>query len=51
MEGGTLSDQQVEEMGLALMKLEEKIKELAQQFGLTQEDLKLQLGRLGNLSE
>jgi len=51
MEGGTLSEQQVEEMGLALMKLEEKIKELAQQFGLTQEDLKLNLGPLGNLSE
>jgi len=51
MEGGTLSDQQVEEMGLALMKLEEKIKDLAQQFGLTQDDLKLNLGPLGNLSE
>ena len=51
MEGGTLSDQQVEEMGLALMKLEEKIKELAKQFGLTQQDLKLNLGPLGNLSE
>ena len=51
MEGGTLNDQQVEEMGLALMKLEEKIKELAQQFGLTQDDLKLNLGPLGNLSE
>ena len=33
MEGGSLSDQQVEEMGLALMKLEEKIKELVEQFG------------------
>jgi hypothetical protein len=51
MEGGTLSDQQVEDMGLALMKLEEKIKELALQFGLTQEDLKLNLGPLGNLTE
>ena len=51
MEGGTLSDQQVEDMGLALMKLEEKIRELAQQFGLRQEDLKLNLGPLGNLPE
>lgn len=51
MEGGSLSDQQVEDMGLALMKLEEKIKELAQHFGLSQEDLKLNLGSLGNLSE
>jgi len=51
MEGGTLSDQQVEEMGLALMKLEEKIRELAQQFGLKPEDLNLNLGPLGSLVE
>src|SRR4051812_30194404 len=41
MEGGTLSDQQVEEMGQALMKLEQKIAELCQQFGLRPEDLNL----------
>ena len=51
MEGGTLSDQQVEEMGLALMKLEAKVQELAQQFGLKLEDLNLNLGPLGNLTE
>jgi len=51
MEGGTLSDTQVEEMGLALMKLEQKIKELAQQFDLRPEDLNLNLGPLGNLLE
>lgn len=51
MEGGTLNDQQIEEMGLALMKLEEKIAELAKQFGLTPEDLNLDLGPLGNLLE
>ena len=51
MEGGTLSDQQVEEMGLALMKLEQKIKELAEQFGLKPEDLNLDLGPLGKLVE
>lgn len=51
MEGGTLADQQVEEMGLALMKLEEKVKELAEQFGLKPEDLNLALGPLGNLLE
>lgn len=49
MEGGSLSDQQVEEMGSALMKLEEKVKELAAQFGLKPEDLNLNLGPLGNL--
>jgi hypothetical protein len=51
MEGGSLSDEQIEEMGLALMKLEAKIKELAQQFGLKIEDLNLALGPLGNLLE
>ena len=51
MEGGTLTDEQVEAMGLALMKLEAKIKELADQFGLKPEDLNLNLGPLGNLLE
>jgi hypothetical protein len=51
MEGGSLTEQQVEEMGLALMKLESKIKELAEQFGLNPEDLNLNLGPLGNLTE
>ena len=49
MEGGTLSEQQVEEMGQALMKLEAKVQELASQFGLKPEDLNLELGPLGNL--
>jgi Gas vesicle protein K len=51
MEGGSLSDEQVENMGEALMKLEAKIHELATQFGLTQADLNLDLGPLGNLLE
>ena len=49
MEGGSVDDQQIEQMGLALMKLEQKIGELAQQFGLRPEDLNLDLGPLGNL--
>ena len=49
MEGGTLEDQQIEEMGLALMKLEHKIRELAQQFGLKPQDLNMDLGPLGSL--
>lgn len=51
MEGGSLSEQQVEEMGSALMKLEQKIGELAENFGLTMADLNLDLGPLGNLLE
>jgi hypothetical protein len=51
MEGGSLTDQQVEEMGSALMKLEQKIRDLARQFGLKPEDLNLDLGPVGNLLE
>ncbi len=51
MDGGSLNDAQVEEMGQALMKLEQKICELAGQFGLKPEDLNLGLGPLGNLLE
>lgn len=51
MEGGSLTEQQVEEMGQALMKLEQKVHELAGQFGLRPEDLNLELGPLGNLLE
>lgn len=49
MEGGALADAQIEDMGLALMKLEKKIRELAAQFGLKPEDLNLDLGPLGQL--
>lgn len=51
MEGGSLGEQQIEEMGTALMKLEAKIRELAEHFGLTLADLNLDLGPLGNLLE
>ena len=51
MEGGSLEDAQIEEMGLALMKLEEKVREICAQFGLRMEDLNLDLGPLGNLLE
>jgi Gas vesicle protein K len=51
MEGGALSDEQIEQMGDALMKLEKKVHELAQNFGLTPADLNLDLGPLGRLLE
>ncbi|MBV8052695.1 MAG: gas vesicle protein K [Acidobacteriaceae bacterium] len=51
MEGGSLSEEQIEEMGKALMTLEAKIRELADHFGLTPADLNLDLGPLGNLLE
>ena len=50
MEGGSLSDQQVEEMGQALMKLEGKIADLCEQFGIQPADLNLGIG-VGNLAD
>ncbi|MDT5122288.1 MAG: hypothetical protein QOC96_1770 [Acidobacteriota bacterium] len=49
MEGGGLTPEQVEELGLALMKLEAKMQELKAQFGLADEDLNLDLGPVGRL--
>jgi Gas vesicle protein K len=49
MEGGSLSDEEVERVGLALMKLEEKIHELAEHFDLRPSDLNINLGPLGDL--
>jgi hypothetical protein len=49
MEGGGLTDEQIEELGLALMKLEEKMRELKGQFGLADEELNLDLGPIGKL--
>ena len=51
MEGGDLDEAKIEEMGLALMKLEAKILELARHFNLRPEDLNLDLGPLGHLVE
>src|SRR5205807_6384589 len=49
MEGGTLSDEEVERMGLALMRLEQKVHEMARSFGLDPSELNLGLGPLGRL--
>lgn len=49
MEGGTLSEEQIEDLGLALMRLQERLGELKDAFGLTDEDLNVDLGPLGRL--
>jgi hypothetical protein len=49
MEGGTLSDDEIERMGLALMRLEEKVHEMARAFGIDPSELNLGLGPLGKL--
>ena len=49
MDGGDLSEDDIERMGLTLMRLEEKVLELTEQFGLSLDDLNLDLGPLGKL--
>jgi hypothetical protein len=49
MEAGTLSDQQTEDIGRALMTLEETVRDLASRFGIAIEDLNLDLGPAGKL--
>lgn len=44
MEGGSLTDEEIERVGLALMRLERKVRELAEYFGLSEDDLRLGLG-------
>jgi gas vesicle protein GvpK len=46
---GDLSDQQVEELGMALMRLEEAMETLKGRYDLTAGDLNLDLGPLGPL--
>jgi len=49
MEAETLTPDEVERVGLALMKLEETIRDLAERFGIDSERLNLDLGPLGRL--
>jgi hypothetical protein len=50
MEAGTLAPDEVESIGVALMRLEETVHELAGRFGIPPEELNLDLGPLGRLS-
>jgi hypothetical protein len=49
MDQGSLTDDQVEKVGSTLMALEARMAELRDHFGLTVEDLNLDLGPLGPL--
>jgi len=49
MEAKTLTAEETEAVGLALMRLEETIRDLGAQFGLQPEDLNIDLGPLGKL--
>ena len=47
--GGTLTEGEIEEMGETFLKLDNKMVEMREIFGLKEEDLNLDLGPLGNL--
>jgi Gas vesicle protein K len=49
VDDGNLSDEQVERIGLTLMRLDARMAELRDHFGLTPEDLNIDLGPLGPL--
>jgi hypothetical protein len=50
VEEGTLTPEEIERVGLALMKLEETVNDLAKQAGLEPKELQLDLGPLGRLT-
>lgn len=49
LEAGTLDDHQIESLGVALQGLDENMDTLVAAFGLTRDDLNLDLGPLGKL--
>lgn len=49
IEAGSLTDEQIERLGLTLMKQAQEIDRLRKEFGLEEEDLNLDLGPLGQL--
>ena len=49
VEEGDLTDEQVEGLGTGLMHLEQAMEDLKSRYGLTTEDLNLDLGPLGTL--
>lgn len=49
IDSGTLSREEVNNLGITFMKLAEKMEELKYQFGLKSEDLNIDLGPIGKL--
>lgn len=49
MEAGTLSDEETESVGMALMRLQETVLDLAKQFDISPDELNLDLGPVGKL--
>jgi hypothetical protein len=49
MEGGSLSEEEIERLGLALLRLQERLQDIRSVFGIEEEELNLDLGPLGRL--
>ena len=49
MEGGSLTDEEIERLGQTFMKLDARMDELKAEIGLEDKDLNLKLGPLGDL--
>lgn len=49
VEDGSVTDEQAERLGYTLMRLNERMDELVEEFGLEREDLNIDLGPLGTL--
>jgi hypothetical protein len=49
IDGGGLTDEEIERLGFTLMRQSEEITKIAREFGLESDDLNLDLGPLGKL--
>ena len=49
IEAGSLTDDEIERLGQTFQRLEVRLKELREAFGLREEDMNLSLGPLGDL--
>jgi len=49
IDGGGLTDEEIERLGFTLMRQSEEIARIAREFGLENDDLNLDLGPLGKL--
>lgn len=49
MDSGSLSDEEIERLGLSLLRLSQRMDELKTTFGLSDDDLNIDLGPLGQL--
>jgi hypothetical protein len=49
IDGGGLTDEQVERLGTTFMELDKRMVELREHFGFDKDDLNINLGPLGNL--